>query len=408
VSSAAGAAALVSAGPVRAALVAILTGLVGWWLVTRVAYLAPWDGFEPWAALLVLAPATALPCCVAARQFRRAPVLSLLASVATVVVVLLPGGLHVKSGLAPLDSLLVQPRLRVPLARTSPAVDAVHGTAADPGRTVGVDWSLFPGSQALYALEGIGGPDALRILAFQELVKAAGIRRQGWLTWVTVPDVSQLAPLLDLLNVRFFLARSDDVLPGSVDVPVRGFDRLKVCRRPTAWPRAFFVDDVATYADAADLLRQVAVRREPFAAVQSSDSRAIGLSGGVRALTPSGNVVPADRYRLTVNTTSFHVRAPGPGVAVLSETFLPDDFHATLNGRRASYFRVNHAFKALVIPSAGDWEVRFEYRPAHWELSLAMAGAGIAMLISLCLLSTRPRYAVGARFKENPAAQASS
>jgi hypothetical protein len=90
---------------------------------------------------------------------------------------------------------------------------------------------------------------------------------------------------------------------------------------------------------------------------------------------------------LTGNTTSFVVRSAGPGVAVLTETFLPDDFRVTLNGRRVPYFRVNHAFKAVAIPSAGDWAVKFEYRPRHWDLSLAIAGAGLLVLAGLGVLS---------------------
>jgi hypothetical protein len=90
---------------------------------------------------------------------------------------------------------------------------------------------------------------------------------------------------------------------------------------------------------------------------------------------------------LTGNATSFVVRSAGPGVAVLTETFLPDDFRVTLNGRRVPYFRVNHAFKAVAIPSAGDWVVKFEYRPRHWDLSLAMAGSGVLLLAGLGVLS---------------------
>jgi uncharacterized membrane protein YfhO len=102
-------------------------------------------------------------------------------------------------------------------------------------------------------------------------------------------------------------------------------------------------------------------------------------------LTPSGKIVPAREYQLTANTTSFAVHSSGPGVAVLSETFLPDDFRVTLNGQRVPYFRVNHAFKAVVIPSAGDWKVKFEYRPDYWELSLVMAGLGVLLLAGLGL-----------------------
>jgi hypothetical protein len=75
---------------------------------------------------------------------------------------------------------------------------------------------------------------------------------------------------------------------------------------------------------------------------------------------PSGHFIPARDYKLTTNSTRFFVRASGPGVAVLTETFIADDFRATLSGQRVPYFRVNHAFKGVAIPSAGEWTVTFE------------------------------------------------
>ncbi len=101
--------------------------------------------------------------------------------------------------------------------------------------------------------------------------------------------------------------------------------------------------------------------------------------------------VPATDYALTVNRTNFHVRAPTSGIAVLGETFLPNDFRATLNGRAVDYFRVNHVFKAVIIPGAGDWEIGFEYRPAHWTEVWLAALAGAFLLAGVGLV-TEVRY----------------
>ena len=90
----------------------------------------------------------------------------------------------------------------------------------------------------------------------------------------------------------------------------------------------------------------------------------------------AATMTPARDYRLTLNRTSFVVDAPGPGLVTLSEAYVDRDFIATLNGGEVPYLRVNHAFKGVVIPSAGTWEVAFEYRPAPWVLSWWMAGIG--------------------------------
>ena len=83
----------------------------------------------------------------------------------------------------------------------------------------------------------------------------------SWITMVPTADISRLAPLLDVLNVRFLI------------FPVPGPDRVKVELRTTVWPRAFFVDGVTTYTDAQDFMRKVAAAGKPLAAVQARRPR---------------------------------------------------------------------------------------------------------------------------------------
>jgi hypothetical protein len=90
--------------------------------------------------------------------------------------------------------------------------------------------------------------------------------------------------------------------------------------------------------------------------------------------------VPATDYRLTNNTTSFVIHAPRAGVIVLHESYLPGDFRVTVNGKPADDFRVNHAFKGIVVEAPGLYRVSFAYRPRHWTLALTLAGMGLALV----------------------------
>jgi hypothetical protein len=130
-------------------------------------------------------------------------------------------------------------------------------------------------------------------------------------------------------------------------------------------------------------LELVATRREPLAAIQSDDPQAVKATWAMRV--PAGVITRARDDKLTVNTTSFRISAPGSDVVLLSEPFLQDDFRATLNDRYVPYFRVNHAFKAVAIPSAGDRNVTFEYRLHHWDLALTIAAGGVVWLVGLAL-----------------------
>ena len=53
---------------------------------------------------------------------------------------------------------------------------------------------MFPGTQALWHIEGIGGPDALRLPAIESLSDAAGIERTSWGWWTMLqPSTLPLA-----------------------------------------------------------------------------------------------------------------------------------------------------------------------------------------------------------------------
>jgi hypothetical protein len=155
VGSAFGAESLLAVSRRRAALLVGIVAVALLCLVLGIQRTTPTDD-EAWRAVLLLLPfAAVLPLCMAfwhrSRQFVPAVALCVGA------VLLLPGGLHVETGVQRIDRLLLQPRLRATLDLSSPAVKAVHNSASQPGRAVGLDWLLHAGSQALYELEGLGG-----------------------------------------------------------------------------------------------------------------------------------------------------------------------------------------------------------------------------------------------------------
>ena len=137
-------------------------------------------------------------------------------------------------------------------------------------------------------------------------------------------------------------------LPDLVDVPFVGKDRLRVGRRDTAWPRAFFVDGVSTYTDTADLFRQATARGKPFGAVQSSDFRAVDPT---RSLAPpSGEFQCGLRLQaygqydeLCGSRDRLHCGA--------GRNFSSGRLPRHVERATCPILRINHAFKAVRIPS---------------------------------------------------------
>jgi hypothetical protein len=100
-------------------------------------------------------------------------------------------------------------------------------------------------------------------------------------------------------------------------------------------------------------------------------------------------VVAARDYKLTNNTTSFTVTAPGPGVVVLTEAFEDGNFRVFLNGKLADYFRVNHAFKGIRIEQAGEYRVTFSYWPRYLTPALIICGIGVLVFAATLLILLR-------------------
>jgi hypothetical protein len=207
--------------------------------------------------------------------------------------------------------------------------------------------------------------------------------------WANKPeDASRLVPIHDMMNVDYYIADHAAAFRQFAGLkPVKQLD-LDVYKSPTAWPRAFFTDRLASYTTTKDFARQIYQGDgRPFASVQQGQTDTPSMPADL-----SGRSVQrATDYRLTANNTSFVVDASGPGVAVLAEAYYEQDFRVTVDGQPTPYFRVNHAFKGVVIPTAGRHEVTFAYWPLYMTLSLWLAAAGAALaLIAIGFVFFRP------------------
>ena len=161
--------------------------------------------------------------------------------------------------------------------------------------------------------------------------------------------------------------------------------------------QAFFTDRLDSYVDPADLMKKLlASNGQPFASVPQDEILKQPALQRLGRTVATGTVAPATNYRLTENTTSFQVRASGPGVAVLTEAWWPDSFRATVDGRRVPLLRVNHAFKGVLIDAAGDHQVTIWYWPRNFLRKLVLSGSGMVLFALSLFFGLRPEGARGA------------
>ncbi len=292
-------------------------------------------------------------------------------------------GMHWRT---PYDNFVVNPKVRADLLAPSPAVDFVRAKALqNPARAVGFDSVLFPGFNAALGLESIYGPDALFNPAYREFVEAAKFKMfWGWGITVDKQSLATLHRAYDMLNVRYYLDAAKGAGPSLPPGFASALDApdLTVFESKTSWPRAFFTDRLRYCNGAAGLVEQLnSGDGQPFAAVEEDTlKQRPELKSWVRDDSADRQLAPAHDYRLTGNRTSFRIDAPGAGIVVLSEVFLDGDIQASVNGIATPVFRVNHAFRGVLIDRAGPCEVSFSYWPRRFTLMLWLAAAGAVLL----------------------------
>lgn len=295
-------------------------------------------------------------------------------------------GMHLAT---PFDPYVMNPQPRVSLlADASPAVTLIKARSKNPSRVVGLDYNLFPGYGAAIGLEQIDSPEPLFDRRYKALLEASGISLlfDGARNGVLQAPLGQDLPLLNMLNVRYYLAGPTTTMDPAPSVTKIASLDLDIYESVNAWPRAFFVDRAARYQSPDDFISLLRHGDgQPFAAIATEE---LGQHPELKTLnhdaadSPQRRVIAATDYVLTTNTTSFKIRAPGPGLVVLTEPYAEKNFQLRINGKAAPYFCINAAFRGVLLPAAGEYHLNFTYWPHHWPVSLCAAGLGLAVLAS--------------------------
>lgn len=295
---------------------------------------------------------------------------------------------------------------RVDFHAKSPAVEFAHAAhVREPGRGFGLEGNFFPGWTGVYDLETIHGPDALVNPYVRELVSASGLERVwDWRLHLGASHMALARPFFDALNVRFYFdyPRKDPAL-AQILRPAHGAD-MDVYESPTAWPRAFFTDQLDTYRTPGELIAKFrAAEGRPFAAIHASDLPAQPRLAAIPRDPAHRTFAAATGYQLTQNATAFRIRNDKPGMIVLNEAYWHGDIRAELDGARVPVVRINHAFRGIAVTTLGEHSVRFWYQPKNLPRNLLLCGAGAGLLAVSLFLALRP-----ARLRLKPHAPATT
>ena len=240
------------------------------------------------------------------------------------------------------------------------------------------NWLLVQNWGTWFGIEDIQGYNPIHIRRYGEYIDTMNGHRQEYHeTNVFTTGIS--SPLLDLLNLRFYVVPADaadrrDLSAMATKLPVPYQDEhVLVIENPDALPRAWIVHEARTMPEAEIV---------PALADGTVDPRQVALlEESPPALTKPGQGSSDAATYTSLSPESFTVQAStvAPGLLVLSEVWDPG-WQATVDGVPTEIMRANGIFMAAPL-DAGEHTVVFRYLPPYFWLGVAITLAGVIGLL---------------------------
>ena len=220
-------------------------------------------------------------------------------------------------------------------------------------------------------IENVGGYDAIVLKHYSEFIN---VTQQLPITRPHIlMRIQHYSPLLDLLNVKYY------ILASSVSLNITGFELVlqnhtyKVYKNTRALPRSFVVHDARVMQERNAVLLEMTslgFRPRSYAIV---DQPIAGLPADAALQSPVPHVV-----QHTLHKVAMKVQLTQPGLLILGDVYYPG-WQAFVDGRETTIYRANYVMRAVFVP-AGEHVVEFLYRPRSLQL-----GAAVSVMALVCV-----------------------
>jgi hypothetical protein len=230
-------------------------------------------------------------------------------------------------------------------------------------------------------LQSIQGYNAVHLATYDEYIEALNGKIQGYHNADVYPSGLD-SPLLDLLNVRYFVVpavtqQGQHPLRDLKDArqKVYGDDRVEVLENRDALPRAWIVHSAreAPQKEALNSLSSGAVDPRQTALLKSRPPD-IAEPDDPSADRASVTSYGADRIELKSKTGA-------PGLLMLSEVYYPG-WKAYVDGRPVSLYSADYVLRAVPVP-AGEHTVELRYESRSLRAGIAISLVVYATLVGL-------------------------
>ena len=168
---------------------------------------------------------------------------------------------------------------------------------------------------------------------------------------------------LNMLNTRYFILPTKEG-----EVPVEN---------PYAFGNAWFVDEVNYVANAdeeLDKLKEV----HPYLTAVVDNQFKEALQNATTLEVGGDATIELTAYE--PNSVTYHSENPANGVAVFSEVYYPDGWHATIDGKPVELARADYVLRTLYIP-AGSHTIQMTFDPQSIHVTETIAYIAMVLLL---------------------------
>ena len=196
-------------------------------------------------------------------------------------------------------------------------------------------------------------------------------------------------PLLDLLNVKYVI--TEHAIPNPGWQEIYQDDAVRVYENQEMLPRAFIASEARLAPPDAQALTDVDLRQVIFLEETPLEPNAL--------IPASPQLRQANISRYTANAVFIDVNLSDRGWLFLGDAYFPGwkAYLRPFGGDESqeielTIHRANSAFRAVYLPTDGQWTVRFVYSPMSFKLGLYISFLAAMTLLMLMLYWLWGRY----------------
>jgi hypothetical protein len=171
-----------------------------------------------------------------------------------------------------------------------------------------------------------------------------------------------------------------------------------VFQNPYAYGNAWFIDQIKEVNSADEAILAIAdtdLKRTAIVNTEFSENYA-----GVVTTTPDSNA-SIEMLSYAPNELVYRSNSSAERIAVFSEVYYADGWHAYIDGNPAPHFRANYILRAMKVP-AGQHEIRFVFKPTMLQWSNLINLIGFLMILLALLFSGFKIYKERKQSSGNP------